>query len=223
MADHLWFIPATGGRGLGAYPGGMPKAIAEFNVQWDFHPFPVGEPAVEFPFIEAMTFTAVTPGSQVGPTPAKLVECFAAWRWRSCALGGVIVTGGELMVGTVFANWLPLLNNYDPNTLTADWWNSVEVWAKYRVSDVTKLSTIMLSINDNLGNVHPVTVQNIGLTVSGQWRVVHGLWLGPWPFTSARTNLRGVLTFQGTLLPANVGVVEVDVEWFAFRLRDQGG
>jgi hypothetical protein len=223
MADHLWFIPATGGRGLGSYPPGMPKTIAEFNVQWDFHIFPVQEPGIDWPCIEAMTVTGAIAGSQVGPTPSQLVECFAAYRWRSCAQGGVIVTGGELTVGTVFSRALFTGNSTlgPPQQGGLYFWSIVDVWAKFRVIDLTKLSAIMLSINDRSGNV--ASSGNIILPPAwnNNWYVANVLnanWSG---WDAPGTNLRAVLTFQGTLNPANVGLTDVHVEWFAIRLRNE--
>jgi hypothetical protein len=155
-------------------------------------------------------------GSDAGPSPSRLRECYARWRWRSCADDTNILNGGQLAVGTVFSRELAS-QNADPQNPTT--WTQVDAWAKYRVDNTVRLDNFFFTINDSAGLFVPV-VNNIVNTVNGVWRVVTVQKMGDWSEWDS-DNLRVTLTFQGTTNVANVGVVNVDVEWFAIRLSDE--
>jgi hypothetical protein len=112
--------------------------------------------------------------------------------------------GSQIGVGTVLARSLTDL------TL----WGTVDVWAKFKVSTVRRLSKIYLSLCDSGANTSAIEV---GQVFDDTWRFTHhykSSSIDNW----ANGNLRGVLTFQGTTTPANVGALDVYVEWFAFGL-----
>jgi len=222
MADHLWFIPVSSGNTLGEAAAAFPIAPTRdlTNVQWNFNVYPISQvPPAEASCLSYNSYSAFTMGSDVGPTPSELVECYARWRWRSCADHVNILNGGQLAVGTVFARELPL-DNLEPH-VTWNTWNIVDVWAKYRVDVPARLDNIFLSINDRGGNV--VSGPNLLplLTPAGVWRVAY-LSNPAWEYwDTPATNLRVVMSFQGTTNLANVGTVNVDMEWFAIRLREE--
>jgi len=117
-----------------------------------------------------------------------------------------------------------LIDRYGNTPLGTYTWDDVEVFAKYRVSDKTKLDHILLRINDSAGLYFPTAdADDIVPYTSGTWRVVgvrkDNTWSNGEDWDD--DNLRATLTFQGTTSAANVGVVTVDVEWFAFRLSDE--
>lgn len=219
--DHLWFIPVSSGNTLGEGAAAFPIAPTRdlTNVQWNFSVFPVTQdPPAEVSCLSYHSYTTFVMGTETGITPSELRECYASWRWRSCADDTNILNGGQLAVGTVFARQLPL-DNSQPHTSWATWRN-VEVWAKYRVDVPARLDNIYLSINDRGGNSYtPGDIQPV--TPAATWRVAY-LTLASWEdWDDPATNLRAVMSFQGTTNPANVGVVNVDVEWFAIRLSSE--
>ena len=153
------------------------------------------------------------------PLNLSLVDCFARWRWRSCADDTNILNGGQLAVGTVFARELPL-DNAANQSFTV--WTEVDAWAKYRVDVPARLDNIFLTLNDRSGVAAPATSGNIiGVTPASTWRVAYVTNANWQDWDSPATNLRVVLSFQGTTNVANVGIVNVDVEWFAIRLRNE--
>jgi hypothetical protein len=220
MAEHVWFIPVTGGSGAAAGAATFPIAPTRdlTNVQWNFSVFPVGqEPPAAVSCLSYNSITRFTMGQEaMDPIPARLNDCYGSWKWRSCADNSNIVSGGQLAVGTVFSR--ELIAQHGDDVPVAYSWNTVEVFAKYRVDDKTKLDNIFLVINDSLGNFYPnpATDDHPGYT-SGTWRVVGTRNRNHWQDWDS-DNLRATLTFQGTTVAANVGLVTVDVEWFAFRL-----
>lgn len=194
----------------------------EFNVQWNFVNFPA-DPEAAQPCITAHPFVGFTRSNAENET-AKLNECFGRWTWRSCTDGQRVTVGGQLAIGVVFGNELVVRYGDIPPALpTTHVWNQVEVFAKYRVDDKTKLSHIFLNLSDNLGNSYPAAAlcDDWIPYVSNTWRVIGTrIYNINWALWS-RSNLRAVLTFLGTTNPANVGPVNVDVEWFAFRLTPE--
>jgi hypothetical protein len=231
MAEHVWFVPVSGGRGVGETVPVLPPQ--EFNVQWEFNPTAT-MPAPALASVESASVTQFT-----FPTPlsAQLRSCYGQWLWHSCAQGGVVVLGGQLAVGTVFSR---KLQNYrlvpPPPPITPDLnpptWNTVEAWVKYYVDSPARLDRIYFVINDSLGNwadpwapspppPQPPPTDWLPVAALGGWRVAWTRrssvdWIG-WN----SENLRATIHFPGTLNPANVGGVVIDIEWFAFRLSDQ--
>lgn len=170
------------------------------------------------------SITRFTMGQEaLPPTPALLNDCFGSWSWRSCADDTDIVTGGQLAVGTVFSRTLTA--QYGDTPLPTYIWDTVEVYAKYRVDDPLKLDHIYLQINDSAGlNFPGVAADDIipYRLVPNTWKVMGVRKSGTWDGWDD-DNLRVTLSFMGTTLPANVGPVTVDVEWFAIKLGDQAG
>jgi hypothetical protein len=142
---------------------------------------------------------------------------------------------GQLAVGTVFSRYLnmfidnplpppepPIIPDPVNNPLS---WDRVDAWVKFRLgaANINMFDNVFFSINDN--SVPPNVVglnspprdwlANIG--APGLWFVAHAYKIAFWEEWES-TNLRAVLSIQGTSNPANVGPVSVDVEWFAFRL-----
>jgi len=227
MSDHLWFIPVTGG--WPTQPTGAPPGVyepREINVQWNVTSYPTSPP-VDIPCVRAAPIVMFTPGASLpGVQQARLTQCYGSWRWRSCSDGQVITVGGQLEVGTVFARGLPLDNNAagPPSQQAFVTWSDVDVWVKYRVSDYNRLSALYLSINDMTG-VQVAASPNMQPLLNPAWNSVWRVeWLsrGNWQgWDTPPTNLRVVLTALGTVNIANVGLVTVDVEWFAIRLRGE--
>jgi hypothetical protein len=176
--------------------------------------------------------------------PDYLAECYARFKWRSttdCPDNTRVVEGGSLRIGTVFSRYLEEYPNPpvapdgqpDPDSVVPgpynSFWNTVEAWCKFLVVDKTKLSkaTFGITAAAPLGTVGQIgSAPNDWLVhaVNGQWRVAYakyGLVASDWDGFSDR-NLRAVLTVDGTTTPANVGDTEIWVEWFAFRLSNQG-
>lgn len=112
--------------------------------------------------------------------------------------------GSQLAIGTVFAN-----------SLSGTTWDTVEVWAKFKVSNTRRLSSVYLSLNDSGANSSS-SANLLGSLVNDTWYVAHlsSSSLDDW----AHSNIRGVLTLQGTTTAADVGALDVYVEWFAFGL-----
>lgn len=222
MADQLWFIPVSSGSAPGLAMATFPIAPTRdlTNVQWMFSVYPVTqEPPAEVSCLSYNSYTAFTMGTGSGENAkSELRECYASWRWRSCTDDTNILNGGQLAGGTVFARELPIDN--DPTQVFFGW-NIVDVWAKYRVDVPARLDNVFLSINDRGGN-NALTPDLQPVTPAGTWRVAT-LSFGPdWPgWDDPATNMRVVMSFQGTTNPANVGVVNVDMEWFAIRLREE--
>jgi len=227
MADEmLWFVPVTGGgptipHGAGTGPIRSP---ASFNVQWDTDIYPESQdPEPEHPIFEVETITAfsnATGGGEEPDTLGMLSNCYAQFRWYSCADGdeGDITMGGQLNIGTVFARQLPTVYPSSPGILR---WNTVEVWAKYRVSDKTRLSWIELVLNDSAPANIAGSGDLIGVTTDNVWNVGYAHHQdASWSGVNS-SNLRATLNFLGTTDDATVGLVTVDIEWFAFRLSNQ--
>jgi hypothetical protein len=141
-----------------------------------------------------------------------------------------MVLGGQLAVGTVFSRKLQTYLTLQPPPPflpdpTAPTWNTVEAWVKFRVDTTARLRAIYFVINDSAGNwsdpwmVGGLPTDWVPLAALGGWRVAwtkkHLNWDG-WN----DENLRATIHFPGTLNPANVGGVAIDVEWFAFRLSN---
>jgi hypothetical protein len=226
MAEHVWFIPVTGGSSGSDVAAAFPIAPTRdlTNVQWNFSVFPVGqEPPAAVSCLSYNSITRFTMGQEGPPiTPARLNDCYGSWTWRSCADDQNIITGGQLAVGTVFSRQLTVSHGDDvpPNIVYT--WDDVEVFAKYRVSNVNRLDNIYLTINEASGTWFPNPVSDDwGNCVSNTWRVVGTRKNNAWSGWEDIENLRVTLNFQGTTNLANVGLVTVDVEWFAFRLSDQ--
>jgi hypothetical protein len=101
----------------------------------------------------------------------------------------------------------------------------VEVWVKYRVSAVGPLSAINFVLNDSAGNAQylgtPANHNWLTVTAANVWQVAYVKNAAPNWSGWADENLRATVHFEGTNLIANVGRVDVDIEWFAFRLSDQ--
>lgn len=224
MADHLWFVPVSSGNAPDEATAAFPIAPTRdlTNVQWNFSVYPVGQqPPAEVSCLSYNSYTAFTMAQEGPPiVEAMLRECYARWTWRSCTDNTNILNGGQLAVGTVFARELPV-DNLEPHQLW-NTWTDVDIWAKYRVDVPARLDGIFLSLNDRGGNSSAGPNLALGgLTPAGTWRVAYHTFnqfvQDEWDTPS--TNLRVVMSFQGTTNPANVDVVNVDMEWFAIRLR----
>jgi hypothetical protein len=239
MADHMWFVPVTGGHEHGLEFSMRPgiTGIDNTSVQWDAAKYPSGE-ETEAACTSMTSLTALAMGA-VGPpiVESKLTDCFGTWRWRSCTDGSNITVGGQLGVGTVFSRWLNryIDNPLPPPPIIADpagnlSWNRVDAWVKFRLNaaNINMFDNVFFVINDSAGlsaglNAAPRNwIGTVGLAV-GSWFVAHAFvsqtpqeW-DDWEYE----NLRATLSVQGTSVPANVGPVEVNVEWFAFRLSEQ--
>jgi hypothetical protein len=240
MASHVWFVPAASGGQVFPITSKQNPLAPNANVQWQFGAFPPGlNPPVDIPCLapDATTnFTVSAPGAA-----GLLDNCYATWAWKSHGCDNRITIGGELLVGTVFSRFLPTFlpppfpggPNVDPGVGSPYTWGVVEAWAKYRVSDQTKLSAIFFSLNGDINGVPaglPVGIAGtppadwLPFTAPGQWKMAYAS-MGPiWGAEWAYKNLRAVLTLQGATAPgvggANVGNITVDVEYFAFRLSD---
>jgi len=225
MADHVWFVPVSGGRGIGS----TVLPAQEFSVQWYFQRV-AGGGAPALASVESSTVAQFL--YPPGPPSGQLRDCYGRWVWPSCAQGGVISLGGQLAVGTVFSRKLQTYNFGqappppflpDPNPPT---WNTVEAWVKFRVDTTARLSNIYFVINDSAGNWAdpwmPLGLPQdwLSLAALGGWRVAWTRKIGGWEGWN-NENLRATIHFPGTLNPANVGGVVIDIEWFAFRLSDQ--
>jgi len=194
--------------------------VEAFNAQWDFAAYPTGADEA----LKASTSITTTAMGASTPivTESKLSQCHGSWKWRSCTDGEDVVVGGQLAVGTVFSRVLRLVNDNSAFPNTFDFWQHVDVWAKYRVSNRDALSHIYLAIND-IGTTNSSRSTDVRLhAVDNTWHTVYH----SYDFTNAAPpsdwtdeNLRLTLSFQGTTIPANVGEVTVDVEWLAIRLR----
>ena len=223
MAEHVWFVPVSGGRGVGETVPVLPPQ--EFNVQWEFNPTAT-MPAPALASVESASVTQFT-----FPTPlsAQLRSCYGQWLWHSCAQGGVVVLGGQLAVGTVLSRFLPVwlnppLPGQDPVVGSPYTWNTVEAWVKYYVDSPARLQNIYFVINDSAGNWSDPWMPGgfpqdwLPSTVGGAWRVIYTKCSGWTNWTDK--NLRATIHFPGTTAAANVGGVVVRVEWFAFRLSN---
>jgi hypothetical protein len=199
MADHLWFIPVSGGNA----DDPSDKFI---NVQWGSGLY--GAPAIAP--VTAAIEAGVTFQGGGGEGEAKIGPCCGKWSWTSEQSGGNMTKGSQLGVGTVFAKQL---------VTPAYLWSTTEFWAKFKVSDKDKLSRVWISLCDSGGNSVSSEVALAGIT-NNQWKVF-GKSRNAMPDTWAMQNLRGVLTFQGTTDAQQVGELIVYVEWFAFRLSGQ--
>ena len=226
MAEHLWFVPVTGGGPTKPTPvGAEVNTPYEFNVQWDVRNYPMDPVGTAIPCVRAFPVNLIAPANQVGlpNTPATLRDCHGKWIWRSCTDGQAITVGGQLAVGTVLSRRLKLFDRPGHET-GALLWDTVEAWVKYRVSATVPLTVINFTLNDRAGlwadGWVPTPGNWLGSTVANAWRVIYLKKSGAWT-DWIDENLRAVLTVLGTTIPANVGLVEVDVEWFAFRLSDQ--
>ena len=230
MAEHVWFVPVSCGRGTGPTTVLPPLHPKDFNVQWDFEPLllsPLPELAC-LDWTSAMSF-----GFQPMAGAAYLGACFARWTWRSCAQSGVIITNGQLAIGTVLSRYLP---DYTPvgapnpepalTPISRYQWLSVEAWVKMRLPNLGPVGQVYFALNDSAGNViglNAAPATWLPFIPANQWMVVEAKKSGAfadWACWDSR-NLRATLTVQGTANPANVGRVDVDVEWFAFRLSDE--
>lgn len=196
----------------------------EFNVPWNFQAYPTGAPTTAPPCITAHPSTIVAISNSI-IEPNRLLFSHGRWTWRSCTDGLRVTVGGQLGIGTVFSRILRLVNDgptFPPGSF--DYWASVEAWAKYRVDDTARLSAIQLAIDDLNGVGPPYIALSgnvLGFTANNDWHTVHAA-SGPLGVpVHADENLRLTLTFLGTTAVASVGEVNVDVEWFAIRLRGQ--
>lgn len=193
MADQLWFNPVSGGN----HDDGSDKFI---NVQWAASMF--GAPAIA-PVTAIVDAVFVF---QTSPTlgEARLNSCYGKWSWTSEQSGGNMTKGSQLAIGTVLAH-----------TLGGTTWSTVDVWAKFKVSNVRRLSSVYLSLSDS-GTNSSSSANQLGSMVNDTWYIAHhnSSSLTNW----AHSNIRGVLTFQGTTTAADVGALDVYVEWFAFGL-----
>lgn len=216
------------------------------NVQWGFVEFPVVAPPGTDTALPCCFKADVVNGFGLQSLdgmgvpvtgPDYLAECYARFRWRSttdCPDNTKVVEGGSLRIGTVFSRFLqvhietggdPIVDLPAGGNST---WGKVEAWVKFLVVDKTKLSkaTFGISAAAPLGTVGQVGgAPNDWLVnaVNNQWRVAYASYPGPghdWDGFSD-TNLRAVLTLDGTTTPANVGDTEVRVEWFAFRISSE--
>jgi len=235
VAEHVWFVPVSCGRGTGESVPVLPPQ--EFNVQWEFLP-QATQPAPALASVEAASFTHFR--FPPGPPSAQLRSCYGQWLWQSCAQGGVIGYGGQLAVGTVFSRKLqtyllipppppPLPPVPDPNPPT---WDTVEAWVKYCVDSPARLQSIFFVINDSTGNwgdpwappvppPQPPPTDWLPTTVGGAWKVAWTRKSGNWTDWNDE-NLRATIHFPNSINPANVGGVVIRVEWFAFRLSNTG-
>jgi len=232
---HIWFVPVTGGRGYGLMTLDPFRrvAIEPFNVQWDFGKFPVeqSDPPVEESCVQAGGITTTIMGTEGGDAydkPSKLSQCHGSWKWRSCHDDddpSNIIVGGQLAVGTVFSRFLPVFSNFptDPVPPAPYTYDTVEAWVKFRISSTTALSAIYFTINDMAGNViglNAAPANWLASTAANTWRVAHAWKTANWEDPDwDPTNLRAMLSVQGTTTGANAGPVTVDAEWFAFRLN----
>ena len=220
MSEHIWIVPVSCGRGTGPTTVVPPLHPKDFNVQWDFEPLML-EPGAELACLDwtSMMWFGFPP---LHPS-AQLSDCFARWTWRSCAQGGVILTGGQLAVGTVFSRKLPTYGANPGVPGLPFQWNTVEAWVKYKVTAVGPLSAIYFVLNDSAGNWSDpwmpggVPQDWLPTTAAGVWRVAWTKKIGNWTNWTDQ-NLRATAHFVGTHVPANVGRVDVDIEWFAFKL-----
>jgi len=218
MAEHLWFIPVSAGGSFGPVPSTWAPMVPpwEFNVQWNFQSYPGTPPETDVPCITAHPNVAFTRSTGID-YPSKLLWCNGRWSWRSCTDGQNITVGGQLEVGTVFARQLRTRFLDSPPPIPYSSFSTVEVWAKYRLDVPARLDAVILSINDAGGNISN-SPNDVGQAVANTWREIyhlHNNWDG---WDSPGSNLRVVLTCLGTSFPANVGPINVDVEWFAIRL-----
>lgn len=225
MADHLWFIPVTGGNAPGLAAATIPMAPTRdlTNVQWMFSVYPVvQEPPAAVSCLSYTSITRFTMGQENPVWPARLNDCYGNWSWRSCADDQNIITGGQLAVGTVFSKQLAVQHGDDVPPAIPYIWDDVEVFAKYRVDNRLRLDNIYLTINDASGNWFPNPVSDDRPNcVNNTWRVVGTRKNNVWGSFEDLENLRVTLNFTGTTVLANVGLVMVDVEWFAIRLSTQ--
>src|SRR5690606_22938417 len=97
-------------------------------------------------------------------------------------------------------------------------WDVVDVWAKIRISDLTLVSSVFMSISDVLGN-RDSSSDLIGTLSSNVWGIVRMESTTNWSGWE-ETNLRATVSVLGTTNVTNIGRVSVDLEWFAFRLHD---
>jgi hypothetical protein len=173
MADHVWFVPASGGGiTLQRDPTAIPQVIynsdsAYINVQWAFVEFPVillpdPNPATVLPCCFSAD-VGVGFGLQAdnGGTPVTapdyLSQCFARFKWTSwatCPPNPRILQGGSLRVGTVFSRFLQVHNETtgdptqdDPTAGNASTWSTVEAWVKFRVANKNRFSKATFGIN----------------------------------------------------------------------------
>jgi hypothetical protein len=220
MAEHMWFIPVTGGHAPMMAEAFTSRASQDLaDVQWDFSRYPVfQDPTVGPPCLGYNSATIFTMGNEGPPIlESKLIDCYGSWAWRSCRDNNNIAVGGQLAVGTVFSRTLPLDNLLVHLAWTT--WAEVDVWAKYRVDVPARLDNIFLTINDNAGLSSSGPNLLPGLTPAASWRIAYHT-NAAWTDWENR-NLRVTMSFQGTTNPANIGPVRVDMEWFAIRLRGE--
>ena len=214
MAEHLWFIPVTGGGPyLPHVPGSGPILRPEqFNVQWDSNFYPTNQATdPEHPFLEVEAVTQFDSGTTGTPNvPGELRNCYGQWRWDSCPDGDDMHLGGQLNVGTVFANELP----HPSGDIL---FNTVDIWVKLRVDTPARLDSLFLVIGEAGGLAVPTVDLKGSITGGATWDVFHHSKTGSWDGWD-RANLRSTVSFLGTTNTANAGRVKVDVEWFAFRL-----
>lgn len=237
MAEHLWFIPVTGGSSGSDVAASFPIAPTRdlTNVQWFFSVYPVGqEPPVDTACLSYSSITSFSMGQENDPgEPSKLVNCYGHWAWRSCEQDNNIVTGGQLAVGTVFSRLLEIYQDGipDPGHVGPDVWDMVEAWVKFRINaaNINMFDNVFFTINDSSAPPNVVGLNNmnardwlgtIGPGGLNNWFVAYAFKVGNWEGWESY-NLRAVLSAQGTRNPANVGPVSVDVEWFAFRLSEE--
>jgi hypothetical protein len=236
MADHMWFVPVTGGHEHALEVASRPgvTGVDNTNVQWDIARYPTYEdPLTEAACTTMSSYTELAMGSTGPPVvESKLTNCFGTWRWRSCTDGQNVIVGGQLAVGTVFSRQLGIWTDNAPNApslVGTDLWDTVEAWVKFRLSaaNLGRFDNVFFVINDSAGlsiglNAPPSNwLAPATPIIINQWFVAYAFKTGNWSGWD-NDNLRATLSVQGTSVAANVGPVTVDVEWFAFRLSDQG-
>ena len=233
MADQLWFIPATGGGSFSVTPTGTGplNRPADLNVQYGFGRYPTQQqnisPTAPILAVETRTEFDNAEGAS-SLEPGKLLNCFARFIWDSCACDpeheDEITLGGQLNVGTVFARLLPKENATSPSSVSR--WGTVEVWVKFRVDVPDRLDQIYISIGDKSGNVQSTPDDEIiGAIPTNDWFVGYFSYIGSdedpdWNGWDSQ-NLRSTISFLGTSDVANIGRVNIDIEWFAFRLSNE--
>lgn len=233
MADYMWFVPVSGGRGfnMSAMAPSCRTPIEPYNVQWDFDKYP---DAAAKACNDAGVSTTMTMGSSTGPTQSKLSLCYGMWNWRSCSDGQNVTVGGQLAVGTVFSRLLNLYADGAPPALAGSLtWDRVDVWVKFMLvsANINKFDNVFFVINDTGANsiglgapprnwLVPVPPPPSPIAIN-TWFVAHAFKTGNWddPLWDS-DNLRATLSVQGTSVAANVGAVGVNVEWFAFKLSN---
>jgi hypothetical protein len=114
MAEHIGMVPVTGGYPIIQEIPALQDRVEFINVQWDFIKWP-DEQDMEKPPLQVRAFAEFGRNLQ-GADEALLRQCHGQWTWhscRDCEEPPTVISGGRLMVGTVFAARFDCLSLYD--------------------------------------------------------------------------------------------------------------